>query len=165
MRIGAKKRPFYRVVIVDERSKRNGAYIENVGTYDPMTTPHEIKLKQDRIDHWLKQGAQKSDGFLRILGEAPQRPPRKAKKAAREEPKTPAAEAPKAETTPDVSETPVASETPEEVTAQEAPAGEQPQEVVESTEAQPDAETPAEAPKDEPTEVPAEPEVKEPSKE
>src|SRR3989338_8265723 len=105
MRIGAKKRPFYRVVVIDERTRRNGAYIENVGTYDPMTTPHSIILKQDRIDHWIKQGAQKSDGFLRIIGEAPQRPPRKAKKAAKEEPKAPAAEAPKAETTPDVSET------------------------------------------------------------
>lgn len=80
MRIGAKKRPFYRVVVIDERSKRNGQYLENVGTYDPMTTPHSIILKQDRIDHWLKQGAQKSDGFLRIIGEAPQKPPRKPKK-------------------------------------------------------------------------------------
>lgn len=80
MRIGAKKRPFYRVVVVDERSKRNGAYIELLGTYNPLTKPHEIKLKQDRIDHWIKQGAQPSDGFLRITGKAKQRPPRKAKK-------------------------------------------------------------------------------------
>lgn len=86
MRIGAKKRPFYRVVVVDERNKRNGAYIENVGTYDPMTTPHEVKLNKERIDYWLKQGAQKSDGFLRILGEAPQRPPRKPKKEKKESP-------------------------------------------------------------------------------
>lgn len=80
MRIGAKKRPFYRVVAVDERAKRNGAYIELLGTYNPLTTPHEINLKKDRIDYWLKQGAVKSDGFLRIIGEAPQRPPRKPKK-------------------------------------------------------------------------------------
>lgn len=125
MRIGAKKRPFYRVVVVDGRSKRNGAYIENVGTYDPMTTPHNIVLKQDRIDHWLKQGAQKSDGFLRIIGEAPQRPPRKAKKAAKEEPKAPTAEAPKTEITPDAFETPVESETPEEVTTEEIPTAEE----------------------------------------
>ena len=84
MRIGAKKRPFYRVVVVEERSKRNGAYLELLGTYDPMTTPHDIKLKKDRIDHWLKMGAQKSDGFLRILGEAPKRPPRKPKKVKQE---------------------------------------------------------------------------------
>lgn len=80
MRIGAKKRPFYRVVVVDERAKRTGGYIELLGTYNPLTEPKEIKLKQDRIDHWIKQGAQMSDGYLRIIGKAPQRPPRKPKK-------------------------------------------------------------------------------------
>ncbi len=80
MRIGAKKRPFYRVVAVDERSKRTGAYVELLGTYNPLTEPKDIKLKQDRIDYWVKQGAQMSDGFLRIIGKAPQRPPRKPKK-------------------------------------------------------------------------------------
>lgn len=80
MRIGAKKRPFYRVVVIDERSKRSGQYIELLGTYNPLTNPHEINLKQDRIDYWIKQGAQKSDGFLRIIGKAPQRPARKPKK-------------------------------------------------------------------------------------
>lgn len=81
MRIGGRQRPFYRVVAVDERSKRSGAYIELLGTYNPLTEPKDIKLKQDRIDHWIKQGAQMSDGFLRIIGKAPQRPPRKAKKS------------------------------------------------------------------------------------
>lgn len=85
MRIGAKKRPFYRVVVIDERAKRSGAYIENVGTYNPLTNPKEIILKKDRIEHWLKMGAVKSDGFLRILGEAPQKPPRAPKKAKKEE--------------------------------------------------------------------------------
>jgi small subunit ribosomal protein S16 len=80
MRIGAKKRPFYRVVAIDERSKRNGEYVELLGTYNPLTEPKEVKLKQDRIDHWLKQGAQPSEGFLRIIGKAPQRPARKPKK-------------------------------------------------------------------------------------
>lgn len=80
MRIGGRQKPFYRVVAVDERSKRTGAYIELLGTYNPLTEPKDIKLKQDRIDYWLKQGAQKSDGFLRIIGEAPQRKPRKPKK-------------------------------------------------------------------------------------
>lgn len=84
MRIGAKKRPFYRVVVVDERAKRTGAYIELLGTYNPLTEPKDIKLKQDRIDHWVKQGAQMSTGFLRIIGKAPQRPPRKPKKASQE---------------------------------------------------------------------------------
>ena len=80
MRIGAKKRPFYRVVAVDERNKRTGGYIELLGTYNPLTEPKDIKLKQDRIDYWIKQGAQPSDGYLRIIGKAPQRPPRKPKK-------------------------------------------------------------------------------------
>lgn len=65
---------------MDERSKRTGAYIELLGTYNPLTEPKDIKLKQDRIDHWVKQGAQMSDGFLRIIGKAPQRKPRKPKK-------------------------------------------------------------------------------------
>src|SRR5712691_7833468 len=86
MRIGTKKRPFYRVVAVDERKKRTGSYLELLGTYNPLTQPKEIILKQDRIDDWLKKGAQPSVGFLRIIGKAPQRQPRKPKKEA----KTPA---------------------------------------------------------------------------
>jgi len=105
MRIGAKKRPFYRVVVVDERNKRTGGYIELLGTYNPLTEPKDIKLKQDRIDYWIKQGAQPSDGYLRMIGKAPQRPPRKPKKEKKvEEPAVPAqstaeqpAEAPAAE--------------------------------------------------------------------
>lgn len=84
MRIGTKKKPFYRVVVVDERSKRTGGYIELVGTYNPLTEPKDIKLKQDRIDYWTKQGAQPSTGYLRIIGKAPQRPPRKPKKAGKQ---------------------------------------------------------------------------------
>lgn len=80
MRIGAKKRPFYRVVAIDEKSRRNGAYLELLGTYNPLTEPKEIKLKQDRIDEWIKKGAQLSDGFLKVTKQAPQRPPRKPKK-------------------------------------------------------------------------------------
>lgn len=90
MRIGAKKRPFYRVVVVDERNKRTGGYIELLGTYNPLTEPKDIKLKQDRIDYWIKQGAQPSDGYLRMIGKAPQRPPRKPKKERRAEEAAPA---------------------------------------------------------------------------
>lgn len=85
MRIGAKQRPFYRVVVVDERAKRTGGYLELVGTYNPLTEPKDIKLKKDRIDHWIKQGAQPSTGYLRIIGKAPQRPPRKPKKASKQD--------------------------------------------------------------------------------
>lgn len=118
MRIGARKRPFYRVVAVDERAKRTGGYIENLGTYNPLTNPKEINLKQDRIDYWIKQGGQMSSGFLRIIGKAPQRKPRKAKKDQGKE--TPAAEttAPTAAPTPEpVSETP--AEQPVEVVTEE----------------------------------------------
>lgn len=93
MRIGAKKTPFYRVVAVDERAKRTGGYIELLGTYNPLTEPKEIKLKTDRIDYWISQGAQLSTGYLRIIGKAPQRLPRKPKKEKKEEPKTEAAPA------------------------------------------------------------------------
>lgn len=80
MRIGAKGRPFYRVVAVDERSKRTGAYIELLGTYNPLTEPKEIILKQDRIKWWMEHGAVLSDGYLRITKQAPQKLPRKPKK-------------------------------------------------------------------------------------
>lgn len=69
---------------MDERSKRTGAYIELLGTYNPLTEPKDIKLKQDRIDYWTGQGAQPSTGYLRIIGKAPQRPPRKPKKESKQ---------------------------------------------------------------------------------
>lgn len=86
MRIGAKKRPFYRVVAVDERRKRTGKYLEALGTYNPLTEPHEIILKKDRIEYWQKNGAVLSDGFLRITKQARQKPPRKPKKEKEEKP-------------------------------------------------------------------------------
>ncbi|MBI4036054.1 30S ribosomal protein S16 [Candidatus Daviesbacteria bacterium] len=97
MRIGAKQRPFYRVVAVDERAKRTGAYIELLGTYNPLTEPKDIKLKQDRIDYWIKQGAQPSTGYLRIIGKAPQRLPRKPKKESKKEAPAQAVQAQQAE--------------------------------------------------------------------
>ncbi len=110
MRIGAKKRPFYRVVAVDEHKKRTGGYLELLGTYNPLTEPKEINLKQDRIDDWMKKGAVGSDGFLRIIGKAPQRPPRKPKKEkAPEATPAPAIPEPTAETTP-TEETPPTKE-------------------------------------------------------
>lgn len=80
MRIGAKKRPFYRVVAIDERKKRSGGYLDLLGTFNPLTNPKEIKLDEKKVDQWIKKGAVLSDGFLRMTGKAPQRPPRKPKK-------------------------------------------------------------------------------------
>ncbi len=114
MRIGAKKRPFYRVVAVNEQAKRTGGYLELLGTYNPLTTPKDIKLKQDRIDHWVKQGAQMTNGFLRIIGKAKQRLPQKAKKLKKEAVTSPStAESAPTETKPvaDTTKTEVVEET------------------------------------------------------
>jgi small subunit ribosomal protein S16 len=56
-RHGAKKRPFYRIVIADSESPRDGKFIEVVGTYDPLTDPAEVSLKGERIKYWIDQGA------------------------------------------------------------------------------------------------------------
>ena len=67
-RIGKKKKPFYRVVVIEKGRARDGREVENVGTYDPLKNPAEIKLKSERVKHWLTLGAQPSDtvrSFLR----------------------------------------------------------------------------------------------------
>jgi small subunit ribosomal protein S16 len=58
MRTGAKKRASYRVVVKEKRSKRDGAYLENIGTYNPTRNPAEIKLDMERVHYWLQKGAQ-----------------------------------------------------------------------------------------------------------
>ena len=60
-RMGAKKRPSYRIVAADSRSPRDGAFIENVGFYDPITEPATIKVDVDRARHWLSVGAQPTE--------------------------------------------------------------------------------------------------------
>jgi small subunit ribosomal protein S16 len=67
-RIGKKKMPSYRVVVIDKRRPRNGRFVEIVGTYDPLKKPAEVKLDAERIKYWLGHGAQPSDtvrSFLR----------------------------------------------------------------------------------------------------
>lgn len=66
-RAGAKKKPFYRVVVADHRFPRDGRFIEQVGTYDPKKTAHGINLQLDRIEHWVKQGARPSDTVADIV--------------------------------------------------------------------------------------------------
>ncbi len=56
-RHGAKKRPFYRIVVADAESPRDGRFIEVVGTYNPLPDPAEVTLKSERVDYWLGQGA------------------------------------------------------------------------------------------------------------
>ncbi len=65
-RMGMKKKPFYRVVVADERSPRDGRFIEEIGTYNPMTQPAEIKINTEKAVQWMKNGAQPTD-TVRIL--------------------------------------------------------------------------------------------------
>ena len=65
-RMGMKKKPFYRVVGADERSPRDGRFIEEIGTYDPMQNPAEIKIDNDKALQWLKNGAQPT-ATVRVL--------------------------------------------------------------------------------------------------
>jgi small subunit ribosomal protein S16 len=69
-RAGAKKRPFYQVVIADERSRRDGRFIENMGTYDPTKNPAAVKLNEAKILEWLGKGAQPTDTVRQILKKA-----------------------------------------------------------------------------------------------
>jgi len=57
-RLGAHKRPFYRIVIADSRARRDGRFIEIIGTYDPLKEPSEVKLNVDKVKYWLQRGAQ-----------------------------------------------------------------------------------------------------------
>lgn len=70
-RFGAKKKPFYRVVVIDKERARDSKAIEVVGTYNPLTEPATVKLQHDRITHWTKNGAQLSDTVARLLKNSP----------------------------------------------------------------------------------------------
>src|SRR5919106_2737065 len=70
---GAKKRPYYRIVVTDSRSPRDGRFIEKLGTYNPLLakdSPERVKMDAERIQHWLGVGAQPSDRVLRFLDTA-----------------------------------------------------------------------------------------------
>lgn len=66
-RHGAKKRPFYRIVVADSESPRDGRYLENVGTYNPLIDPAEVTLKQERIKYWIDKGAIPTDTVRSLL--------------------------------------------------------------------------------------------------
>ena len=66
-RMGAKKKPFYRVIVADQRSPRDGRFIETIGTYNPLTDPETVTLKAERAAYWLSVGAQPSDAVSRLL--------------------------------------------------------------------------------------------------
>jgi small subunit ribosomal protein S16 len=71
MRMGATKSPFYRVVVKEKRSKRDGAYLENLGTYDPKQDPAEVNLKHERIQYWISVGAQPTDTVRSLIKNNP----------------------------------------------------------------------------------------------
>jgi small subunit ribosomal protein S16 len=69
-RAGAKKRPFYQIVVADGRSRRDGSFIENVGTYDPTKNPASVKLNEAKALAWLVKGAQPTDTVRQLLKNA-----------------------------------------------------------------------------------------------
>jgi small subunit ribosomal protein S16 len=71
MRMGAKKRPFYRIVVKEKRSKRDGKYLENVGTYNPMGETMKVDLKHDRIQYWISVGAQPTETVASLIKHNP----------------------------------------------------------------------------------------------
>ena len=66
-RHGAKKRPFYRIVVANSESPRDGRFLETVGTYNPLSDPAQVVLKGDRIQHWIQQGATPTDTVRSLL--------------------------------------------------------------------------------------------------
>jgi small subunit ribosomal protein S16 len=67
MRTGAKKSPSYRIVVKEKQSKRDGAYLENLGTYNPTRNPAEIKLDLSRVNYWIEKGAQPTNTVSRLI--------------------------------------------------------------------------------------------------
>jgi small subunit ribosomal protein S16 len=66
-RAGSTKKPYFRVVVVEARSGRDGSFVENVGTYNPRSRPAQVAIDKGRIEHWLKRGARPSDTVRTLL--------------------------------------------------------------------------------------------------
>lgn len=66
-RIGSKGKPFYRIVVADQRAPRNGKYIDLIGTYDPLQDPPEITIDEEKINKWISNGAQPSDSVSSLM--------------------------------------------------------------------------------------------------
>ena len=69
-RFGAKKRPYYRIVVADSRTARDGRAIEQVGTYNPLTEPATVKLDLEKVDQWMANGAKPTDTVARLIDNA-----------------------------------------------------------------------------------------------
>jgi small subunit ribosomal protein S16 len=132
MRMGKKKQPYFRVVVADARSPRDGRFIENIGRYHPREHPSVIDIDEDRALHWLKSGAQPSDPvkvlfvktgiWSRFTGEEPppvEQPPQEAPAEAA----APAESAPEAVAEPAGAEAETEAEQPEGTPPEESPEG------------------------------------------
>lgn len=164
---GAKKRPYYRIVVSDSRSARDGKYLEQIGVYNPMLpkdSGERVKLDEDRARHWLSVGAKPSDRVHRfldaagILERAPKSNPKKGEpgEAAKERAEEKAAKLAEAEEAAKAAEEAPAEEAPaeeeavvEEAAAEEAPAEETPAEETPAEEAPAEEATAEEAPAEE----------------
>ena len=110
-RLGRKKRPFYRVVATNSRSPRDGKFLEILGTYDPLQEPSKVSINMDKLNEWVKKGAQLSnrvqhltdpEKYAELVKNKPKRKPKKAPEAAAEEKAAePAAEEKAAEAAPE----------------------------------------------------------------
>jgi small subunit ribosomal protein S16 len=68
--MGAHKKPFYRIIVADSRTRRDGPFIEIIGTYDPKKEPSEIKVDSERAKYWIERGAQPTDTVKKLLQKA-----------------------------------------------------------------------------------------------
>jgi small subunit ribosomal protein S16 len=66
-RMGAKKKPFYRIVVTEKRSKRDGRFVESVGYYDPCRKPADVKIDRERVQYWIERGAQPSETVRSLI--------------------------------------------------------------------------------------------------
>jgi small subunit ribosomal protein S16 len=149
--VGSKKNPIWRVGVADQRSPRDGRFIETIGHYNPQTAPSTIVIDRERFDHWVARGAQPS-GTVKQLVKAQSKAPPPAPVA--EAPVEPVAEEPVAAAETAVEEPAVAAETAAEEPAADAePAAEVEPEPAAEAEAEPAAEAAADA--SEPEEAPA----------
>ena len=127
-RAGAKKRPFYRVVVADTRKPRDGRFLERLGTYDPMLPkdqPERVRLNEERIRHWLGVGAKPSDRVARFLGAAEIIPmPAQRNNPQKGQPKAKAVERQAARAEKAAAAAEAKANAPAEVPAEEAPAEE-----------------------------------------
>lgn len=136
-RIGAKGQPYYRVVVVDSRRKRDTKVIETIGHYNPRTEPSSFDIKKDRLEYWRGVGAQVTEPVLVLLGEVEPKKhqPKNVKEEASSTPTAaPAAPAEEAASEEEPTEKPVSEEpTPEAESAEESKADTAPEETPEAS--------------------------------